>query len=75
MISTNNYPVFEEKRNEMDIRPLYYLKAVGRARYRLEDWKERRFDQKYAAMIAQKREPFLYAGRVWWKALGNDLGN
>lgn len=72
MRSTNNYPVFEEKRNEMDVRPLQYRKAVGLAMYRLEDWKERRFDQKYAAMIAQKREPFLYAGRVWWKALGSD---
>jgi hypothetical protein len=64
MRSTGNYPVFEDKRNEMDVRPLRYRQAVGRATYRFEDWKERRFDQKHAAMIAQKREPFLNH----WKA-------
>jgi len=60
MRSRNWYPKFQEKRDEMDIRPLKHVKARGRARYRLEEWKERRFDQKYAAMVAQKREPFFY---------------
>lgn len=63
MMSRNFYPVFQEKRDEMDLRPLRYKKAKGLARYRLEDWKERHYDQKYAAMIAQKREPFLYMSR------------
>lgn len=65
--STNNFPVFEEKRNEMDIRPLQYRKVRARGRYILEEWKERRFDQRYAAMVAQKREPLFSASSAWTK--------
>lgn len=73
MRSTNNYPVFQSRRDELEIRPFRYRSKVGQAKYRFEDWKFRRFDQKYAAMVAQKREPNFYAARRFMQGLGSPV--
>ena len=71
MKSRKYYPLFQEKREEMDIHPLMYKKTRWRAMYLLEAWKERGYDQKYAAMVAQKRGPNMYAwGRFMRIILG-----
>ena len=74
MRSTWNYPIFQAKRDEMEIRPLRHRSKAGLARYVLEDWRERGYEQKYRAMIAQKREPIFWASRRFHKNLGSSQG-
>lgn len=63
MISTWNYPVFQAKRDEMELRPLRHRVVAGLNAYRLEDWRERGYELKYRAMINQKREPLFWESR------------
>lgn len=71
MKSTGNYPIFQDKRDEMDLRPLRYKCRSTIARFTLEDWKERGYDLKHNAMVAQKREPVFWAGPAFHKSLGS----
>lgn len=65
MISTNNYPKFQEWRNEKDIRPLVHRMKRGMAMFRLEDWRDHHYDIKFKAMRDQKREPHIYCDK-WY---------
>ena len=70
MRSTHPYPRFRRLRDEMDTRPLRYKCVSARNAFRVEDWRERGYDQKHTAMVNQKREPLFWAGVRFCISLG-----
>ena len=70
MRSTNNWPVWEDRRDRMDRHPLRYVEVRAVNQSTMDGWRSRHCDAKFASACRQKRDPNFYACNRWLKSMG-----